>query len=152
MYSLIYVAFIVALNWGFAHVPIVMTPWGDAWPPLSLAVGAVFVLRDFAQREVGHKVLGLMLVGAALSFWLADPHVALASLAAFALSELVDWGVYTFAKLDFKRRVLVSSCLSAPVDSAVFLWAIGVHSATAVVLMTFSKFVGVAVAWKVSRK
>jgi hypothetical protein len=152
MYSLIYVLFIVALNWGFSHVPVIPLPWGDVWPPLSVAVGAVFVLRDLAQREVGHRVLGLMLFGAALSFWLADPHVALASLAAFAVSELVDWGVYSFANMDFKRRVLVSSCLSAPVDSAVFMWGIGVHSVTAVLIMTLSKFVGVAVAWKVSQR
>lgn len=152
MYSTLYLLFILVINWGFAHVPVVVLPWGDAWPPLSIAVGAIFVLRDFSQREIGHRVIWLMLVGTGLSFLLADPHVALASVLAFAVSEAVDWGAYTFAKIDFKRRVLVSSALSAPIDSAVFLFAIGVHSATAVAMMTLSKFVGIAVAWKVSRK
>ena len=32
---------------------------------MALIVGFVFVVRDFAQREVGHRVLLAMLAGAA---------------------------------------------------------------------------------------
>ena len=56
----------------------------------------IFILRDFAQREIGHKVLGAMAVGAVLSYFMADPFVAFASVVAFMISELVDWVVYTF--------------------------------------------------------
>src|SRR5690606_40392935 len=56
-------------NVGFVHVPLI-----HGWPPMSLAVGLVFVLRDFAQREVGHKVLFIMLIGAAISYLMASPR------------------------------------------------------------------------------
>jgi queuosine precursor transporter len=50
-YTLLYLASIVLINIGFICVPLI-----HGWPPMSLAVGLVFVLRDFAQREIGHKV------------------------------------------------------------------------------------------------
>jgi hypothetical protein len=41
------------------------------------------------------------------------------------LSEAVDWLVYTFSKRPFRSRVLLSSSISVPLDSAVFLWLVG---------------------------
>jgi hypothetical protein len=46
-------------------------------------VGFVFVLRDFAQREVGHNIWWAMLAGCALSYCMASPFVAIASASAF---------------------------------------------------------------------
>jgi uncharacterized PurR-regulated membrane protein YhhQ (DUF165 family) len=109
---------------------------------MSLAVGLVFVLRDFAQREMGHKVIGLMVVGAVLSYFMASPFVALASCAAYIVSEAIDWAVYTWSKRTLPQRVLLSSALSTPVDSIVFLALIGHLSALGVVLMTLSKMLG----------
>ncbi|MBF0372487.1 MAG: hypothetical protein HQL39_03615, partial [Alphaproteobacteria bacterium] len=138
----LYIAMIVAVNYGFSAVPLVKLPDGTMWPPMSLLVGFVFVMRDFAQREIGHRVLLAMLVGAALSWLMADPYVAIASAIAFLVSEAADWAVYSFTRRPMHQRVLLSSLAGAPLDSAVFLAAIGHLSASGVVTMTASKLAG----------
>ncbi len=150
--TLIYIALIVAVNWGFTVVPLVKMPGGEMWPPMSLAVGFIFVVRDFAQREVGHRVLIAMLVGAGLSYVMASPYVAIASAAAFLVSELVDWLVYTFTHRPLAARILYSSLLGTPVDSIVFLWGIGHLTATGVVVMTISKMIGAMIVWWMIRR
>jgi uncharacterized PurR-regulated membrane protein YhhQ (DUF165 family) len=150
--TLVYIALIVAVNWGFTVVPLVKMPGGEMWPPLSLAVGFIFVVRDFAQREIGHRVLLAMLVGAALSYVMAAPYVAVASAAAFLVSELVDWLVYTVTRRPLSERILYSSLLGTPVDSVVFLWGIGHLSVTGVVAMTVSKMLGALVVWRLIRR
>ena len=134
MFSTAYLVSLVLINVGFVYVPLF-----HGWPPMSLAVGFVFVLRDLAQREIGHKVILLMLAGAALSYVMASPFVAVASCAAYLVSEAADWAVYTFSKRPLEHRVLLSSAIGTPLDSIVFLGLIGHLSATAVVLMTLSK-------------
>jgi len=147
MWTISYVVLIVAVNWGFTVTPLIPLPTGDMFPPMSLVVGFIFVARDFAQREIGHKVIGAMVVAAALSYWMADPFVAMASLAAFAVSEAADWGVYSFTGKTFQQRVLISSVVSTPLDSLVFLAMIGHASVTAVVVMTASKMLGAIGVW-----
>jgi uncharacterized PurR-regulated membrane protein YhhQ (DUF165 family) len=145
MLTVAYILAIAAINIGFMHVPLLPTPWGDLWPPLSIAVGFVFVLRDFAQREVGHGVLLAMLAGAALSWWLAAPFVAIASATAFLISELADWAVYSWTRKSLPARILWSSALGTPIDSAVFLAMIGQFTWSGVALMTLSKMLGALV-------
>ena len=87
-FTMLYIALIVAVNYAFTQVPPITLPDGTVWPPVALIVGFVFVVRDFAQREIGHWVLLAMLIGAVLSYFMADPFVAVASAAAFAVSEL----------------------------------------------------------------
>lgn len=151
-YVALYILGIVACNWAFDILPLVQLGDLGAWPPASLIVGLGFVLRDYAQREVGHKVIFAMLIGAALSYLLASPFVAFASLAAFLASEVIDWAVFTFSGKPFAQRILLSSAISTPVDSAVFLALIGHFSLTAVALMTISKMVGAAVVWKLEAR
>lgn len=142
MFSLAYLLSVVAINIGFAYVPLI-----HGWPPLSLAVGAVFVLRDFAQREIGHWVIVVMLLGAAASYVLASPAIAVASCAAYLIGEFADWAVYTFSRRPQADRVLLSSALGAPLDSAVFLALIGFFSWPGVLLMTLSKMVSAGLVW-----
>ena len=122
-------------------------PGGDMWPPMSLVVGLIFVARDFAQREIGHKVILAMLVAGILSYVMADPFVAIASVAAFLISEFADWGVYSFTKRKFHERILWSSAIGTPIDSIVFLAILGHLSAVGVVAMTASKMLGAVVVW-----
>ena len=56
-FTTLYIALIVAVNYAFTVVPLVKLPDGTMWPPVALLVGLIFVARDFAQREGGHKVL-----------------------------------------------------------------------------------------------
>ena len=146
-----YVVLIVLINYGFTVVPLVPV-FGEMFPPLSLIVGLVFVARDFAQREIGHKVVGAMLVAGFLSWWMADPFVALASVTAFMISEFADCGVYSWTKKPFAQRILISSIVSTPLDSAVFLAMIGYFSVLNMVLMTVAKLIGAVVVWWMIQK
>ena len=104
----------VLVNVGFSLNPELDWLW-------SLVVGGVLVLRDVTQRSWGHRTLVLMLIAAAISYRLASPQLALASAAAFLVSETLDWAVYTLTKRPFADRVLLSVAISAPVDTALFL-------------------------------
>jgi len=115
--SLLYLISIVAVNAMFAHTG----------PEIgAIMVGSIFVMRDFVQREIGHKVLFVMLMACAISFFMASPIVATASLTAFLTAEFTDWGVYTALPLRFQHRVLFSSVLGVAVDTVIFLLMIGV--------------------------
>ena len=150
-YAFLYVANVVLVNWLFTVIPPLALPGGEVWPPASLIVGFTFVIRDYAQREIGHYVLAAMLAGGLLSWGMAGPEVAFASVAAFLTSEILDWAVYTWTGRPFSQRVLLSSLLSTPVDSAVFLALVGFISVPAVLLMTASKMVGAFVVYCLAR-
>lgn len=145
-----YVLAILLLNLGFSYVPMVDLGFGML-SPMAVLAGLVFVLRDFAQRDVGHYVLIGMAAGAGLSFWLADPFVAYASVAAFAISELMDWALYTITKKPFHERVLVSSLVSTPVDTAVFLLLINGMTVGTFVLMVIAKMLAAVLIWALNR-
>jgi hypothetical protein len=66
-----YVASVVGVNIAFSHFPQLDWLW-------SIAVGSIFVTRDFTQRAIGHWVFAPMAIGLVLSYLLADPFVALA--------------------------------------------------------------------------
>ena len=151
-YTVLYIALIVLVNWLFTVVPLVDMPGGEKWPPVSLVVGLIFVARDFAQREIGHRVIVAMLIAGALSYYMADPFVAAASVTAFLISEFADWAVYSFTGRPFAQRILLSSVLATPIDSAVFLAMIGHLSLSGVVAMTASKMLGALVVWWMVRR
>lgn len=145
-YFIAYVMAILAVNIGFSYVPLIATPIG-MFSPIAIVVGGVFVLRDYVQRAIGHHVLWGMLIGAVLSWWFADPFVAVASVLAFASSEIADWLLYTVTKKPFHQRVWISSLLSTPIDTGVFLlWIDQMHIGT-FVLMVLSKLVAAAIIW-----
>ena len=148
----LYVLLIIAVNYAFTVVPLVKLPDGTLWPPVALLVGFVFVARDFAQREVGHKVLLAMLVGVAISYFMANPFVAIASAVAFLVGELVDWAVYSYTKRPLSQRILLSSLLGAPVDSAIFLGLLSLLSPVGIVAMSVSKFLGSFIVWGMIRR
>ena len=130
-WALIYVALIPFLNWSFGIIPefqIIeptgsgLTAQGVSLHPMTMVTGMVFVIRDFVQREMGHRVLIVMAIAIAWSFYYAWPVIALASGIAFAISEGVDWLLFTFTKYRLSTRILLSSALAAPVDTTVFLY------------------------------
>mgnify|MGYP003638558186 len=144
-YAVIYIATVVAINMAFAYIPPIVLFDGTIFTIGSVVAGLVFVARDFAQREVGHKVVLLLMAAAGLlSYLLADPFVAIASITAFAISELSDYIVYSKYKGDFNKRVVVSSLVSVPIDTAVFLAIISHLSALSFAVMCVSKLLVVA--------
>jgi len=141
-WSVGYVASIVAVNWLFTIIP----PIG-IWQPTSVIVGLTFIFRDMAQREVGHWVIGVMLLGGVISYFMADPFVAIASVTAFLISEGVDWGVYTVTKRPLKDRILLSSAVGTPIDSIIFTAMIGIMNPINVIVMTGSKMISAILTW-----
>lgn len=144
IWPIAYLALIVCINIGFSHLELMQTPLGKL-APMTFFVGFVFILRDYAQRQIGHWILIYMVAALALSYWMADPFVALASAAAFAASEFIDWAVYTATKKPLRERVIYSSLAGVPVDSAIFLALIGHLTFSGFALMCAVKFL--ALVW-----
>lgn len=135
-----HIGLVVAVNILFSVVPMLETPIG-LLSPVALIVGGVFVVRDYAQRAAGHYVIVAMMLATVISYLMADPFVAVASALAFLTSELVDWGLYSATSKPFHHRVLLSSMLSTPVDTAVFLYWINSMTLGTFLLMVASKMV-----------
>lgn len=118
-----YIATIPTANALVAHLGAVPVGFGYMAPAGVYMVGLALVLRDAVQQLLGRRVaLAAVAVGAVLSYWLATPALALASAAAFLVSELADTLVYT----QLRQRGLVVAVLAANavglvLDSLLFL-------------------------------
>ncbi len=138
-YFLAFIACIPAANWMIGHVGTVCVPhspclvpvwpWGPEGHPLMapsgvLMIGLALVLRDMVQRRLGRSVaIAAIVAGAALSGAVAPPQLIVASTAAFLLSELADFAVYTpLQSRGLVLAVLASSVVGLVVDSVLFLW------------------------------
>ena len=95
MWTALYVIAIVTVNWMFTAIAPWPTPLGDLYLA-NIVVGFVFVLRDYAQREIGHSILFATAGAGILTWFMVDPAIAVASITAFILSETADWAVYSF--------------------------------------------------------
>ena len=131
-YLVAFILTIPAANWMIGNVGAVcpenspcLIPVGfDVMAPSGvIMVGLALVLRDLVQRRLGKLwALGAIVVGALLSALIAPQALVLASGAAFLVSELADFAVYT--PLQKKRLVLavfMSGGVGLVVDSILFL-------------------------------
>lgn len=128
-WAFLYFATIPFLNWSFGVVDsFTLAPPGELFHrgielhPLTVVTGLVFVFRDFVQRQMGHRVLVVMALAIAWSFYYAWPVIALASGIAFAISEITDWLIFTFTRYRLSTRIILSSAVAAPVDTTIFLY------------------------------
>jgi queuosine precursor transporter len=151
MWLALYIGSIVLVNWMFLALPAVPTALGDIYYA-NFVVGAIFVLRDYAQRQIGHYVLLATLVGGVLTYVMVDPVIATASLAAFFVSETLDWGIYSFTRRPLQERILYSSLIAAPLDTLVFQWLANYLTPASFSLEVMSKFIGVAIVWWLLRR
>ena len=158
--TLVYVALIPFINWSFTWAPLWEVLPGWAFNPVTIVTGLVLVVRDFAQREVGHYVLIAMAIALVLTALAAGPELALASGGAFAIAELVDWALFTFTKYKLSTRVLLSSAIAAPLDTTIFLYGADLAeisefaqlTAPNVTMSIIGKMVGAVVIWWFVRK
>ncbi len=141
-----YVLFIVLLNTIFSYVP-ELTIHGAPVSIADFVVGLIYVLRDFTQREVKHWVILAMLIGCLISYGLAEQDAAIASLGAFAAGELIDWSIFTFTRKPLSQRILLSSLVSAPVDSFVNLYLLHQFNWPSMIIMIIVKALGVIGLW-----
>lgn len=122
-----------AANWLIGHVGVACVADGPCVIPVApgimapsgvLMIGLALVLRDLVQRRLGLGWSTVAIVaGAALSVAVAPPALALASGAAFLLSEFADLAVYTpLQRNRLVLAVLLSGMAGLVVDSIVFLY------------------------------
>ena len=127
-----YAATIPAANWMISNVGycsdngpcLIPVGFGLMAPSGVLMIGLALILRDFVQLQLGWK-WGLLAIalGSAVSWFVAPPALVIASVLAFAISELSDFAVYTpLAKRRLWLAFLASGVVGSIVDSAVFLW------------------------------
>jgi uncharacterized PurR-regulated membrane protein YhhQ (DUF165 family) len=146
MWVALYIVTIVIVNWTFIVIAPWSTPIGDLYIA-NVIVGVVFVLRDYAQREIGHKILLATLAAGVLTYFIVDPAIAVASIAAFVLSEMADWAIYSFTKRPLQSRILISSLVSVPLDTLAFQHLAGYLTPAAFTTEVLSKALGVAIVW-----
>ncbi len=124
---------IPAANWMIGNVGTVCSANGPCLIPVAphlmapsgvLMIGAALVLRDLVQRRLGVEFgIAAIIAGAGISAAIAPPALVVASTAAFLLSELADFAVYTpLARRRLVTAVVASSMVGLVIDSIVFLW------------------------------
>jgi uncharacterized PurR-regulated membrane protein YhhQ (DUF165 family) len=134
VFLILFALTIPAANWLIGNVGTKCAPNGPCLIPVApgglmapsgvTMIGIALVLRDLVQRRLGVGVaVGAILAGAALSALVAPPALVVASAAAFLLSELADFVVYTpLARRRLVAAVVASGLVGLVVDSIVFLW------------------------------
>lgn len=135
-----YISSVVLINYAFSsapHLDVIWSAWG----------GLVFILRDMVQTRYGHGALVAMLVALVLSYVTSEPAIALASASAFAVSELIDWLVFSITKRPLHDRLWLSSALSIPIDTFIFFGMIGALTPAVIGTALASKFAGVTAVW-----
>ena len=121
--------------------------FGESVSPADVLVGVIYIVRDFAQREIKHYILLAMIIGASLSYFLATPAIALASACSFMIGEIIDWLIFSYTKKPLSQRLILSSIASSPIDSAVFLAFADRLSPLPFIIMSAGKVLGVILLW-----
>ena len=130
-YAIAYMLSIVLANLTVAKFGLVTWFGFLVFPAGAIWIGLTFSLRDFVQREWGHKdvwyfmiattiittLLSVVLSHLPVPLW----KVAVGSALAFLVSEAIDWAVYYFLKKDLIWRICVSNAFSVPIDSIIFV-------------------------------
>jgi uncharacterized PurR-regulated membrane protein YhhQ (DUF165 family) len=119
-----YIATIPAANLLIEHVGQLPVGFGYLAPAGVYLAGLALVLRDVAREAASRAaVVAAIVVGAALSWWLADPALAVASAVAFAVAESLDYAVYEpLRQRGMPVAMLASNAVGLLADSLIFLW------------------------------
>ena len=122
LYVALYLSAIVAANLSVAHFGPVSTPY-NAFLFIGLNLATRDRLHDLWGKHVARNMLLLIAAGAAISYALnaGAGRIALASVAAFALSEALDAAIYHLRRhRPYLVRSNTSNLFGAAVDSVVF--------------------------------
>lgn len=124
---LAYIAAITLANVATERFGLVPVGFGFVATAGTYFAGFALLARDFVQSLGGIRwVIAGIGIGAVLSWLLASPAIAVASVLAFAVAELVDLIVFTVVRRrGFVRAAALSNVVSAPLDSLVFLAVAG---------------------------
>lgn len=118
-----FLACILAANYITTQLGMVPIGFGLTATAGTYLAGASFVLRDTIQDTMGRRVtLGLIVLGAGLSFAVSAPQIAIASGVAFAFSETADMAIYSpLRRSGYVRAAVASNIVGAVVDTFLFL-------------------------------
>lgn len=130
---LAFVACVPLSNWLISNVGVVCTKNGPClipvfpgvWAPSGvLAAGVAFVLRDLVQERMGLGWAALaILVGGAISFFLSQPSLAMASIGSFVVAETTDLLIFSLLRRrGFVTAVIFSSIGGLVIDSLIFVY------------------------------
>ncbi|WP_312404918.1 queuosine precursor transporter [Rhizobium sp.] len=129
IYSLAMAAIVVASNilvqfhltgtlWGIALGDILT--WGAFTYPVA------FLVTDLANRQFGPAIARRIVfvgfvVGVALSFWLSEPRIAIASGTAFLIGQLLDISVFNeLRRQTWWKAPLAASMIGTVIDTVLF--------------------------------
>lgn len=123
LWTVAFIASIIAANTLTSTLGLVPIGFGLMVTAGTFAAGFALVARDGVQVAAGKAwAIAAVIVGAVISAVTSNPAIALASGIAFLVSELVDLAVFTpLRNKNLPAAVLVSSVVSAPVDTVLFL-------------------------------
>ncbi len=123
IWFVLYLLSIVVANWVLQAFGIVPVGFGFEGPAAVYIVGLTFTFRDLLHESLGKKFVLIGIVGGAALSYIVSPQFALASGAAFLLSESLDFAIYTpLRKRNFLGAVAASNLVGLTLDSLVFLW------------------------------
>ena len=111
----IVMANVLVIQFGIVSIGPLMFPAG------AVMIGLTFSLRDFVQQRFGKWRCWYWTFAATAISAMFSLDVAVASVSAFLISEAVDWAVFTFTGGSFRRRVILSNLIGAPLDSTIFV-------------------------------
>lgn len=122
-------AAVIVANWATSNYGFVSVGFGFTATAGTFFAGFALALRDATQDLLGRRwMLAVIAVGAAISYLIADPFIALASVVAFAVAELINFAVYTplrnrsqFGDRRWAAAVTTSSLAGAVADTVIFL-------------------------------
>lgn len=145
-----YIVLVVVVNLMVYYLPGIPL-FGHSVTSADAIVGTIYLVRDFAQREIRHYIFFAMLLGAFISYLLSDASVALASVSGFLVGELIDWAIFTYSKKPLSERLIWSALISTPFDTIVFLYVASMLNPVSAILMIIGKWLGVFILWAVWR-
>lgn len=118
-----FVACVLAANYVTTRFDLVPVAPGLTATAGTYFAGLSFVLRDAVQDTLGRAAAFMAIgIGGVLSFGLAAPAIALASVVAFVVSEVADLAVYTpMRDRGYVRAAVASNVVGAVADSVLFL-------------------------------
>lgn len=118
-----FAATVLAANWAVETFGLVPVGFGLRAPAGVFLAGLGFTLRDLLHERAGRYVtVAAIIVGSALSF-AVSARFAVASAAAFGLSELADLAVYEpLRQRGWLTAIFVSNQVGLFIDSVLFLW------------------------------
>jgi uncharacterized PurR-regulated membrane protein YhhQ (DUF165 family) len=123
VWFILFLLSIVVANWTVATFGIVPVGFGFEGPAAVYIVGLTFTFRDLLHESLGKRYVLIAILGGAAISYIVSPQFALASGAAFLLSESLDFAIYSpLRERSFLGAVAASNTVGLTLDSVVFLW------------------------------